>query len=188
MTTEQLYKELHYVNHSREHRKRYALMAVDNPEMLKKVMVIAFKVNDKISCRAAWLLEFTARENLKALFPLLDEFTLNMHKVHLDPAVRPVAKICEYLIETYYSKNNQDIRKFLKEEHIKRIIDLCFDYMITDQKIAPQAYSMNVLYLLGQDHDWIHPELVQILERGYPKGSSGYKARARCLLKKIKNN
>lgn len=188
MTTEQLYKELRYVNHSREQRKKYAMMAVNNPEMLKNVMEIAFEVDDKISCRAAWLLEFTARENLPALYPLLDEFTSNMHKVHLDPAVRPVAKICEYLIESYYSKYNEDIQMVLTSEHIERIITLCFDYMITDQKIAPQAYSMNVLYFLGQDHDWIHPELIQILEQGYATGSAGYKARARCLLKKIKNN
>ena len=188
MTAEQLYKELDYVNHSREQRKKYALLTVNDPKMLAMVMDIAFKVDDKISCKAAWLLEFTARENLAALYPHLDKFTANMHKVYLHPAVRPVAKICEYLIEAYYSKYNTDIRAVLSEDHIERIIALCFDYLITDQKIAPQAYSMNVLYLLGQDHDWIHPELVQILERGYPTGSAGYKARARGLLKKIKNN
>ena len=45
---------------------------------------------------------------------------------------------------------------------------------------------MNVLYLLGQDYDWIHPELVQLLEKGYATGSTGFKSRARCVFDKLK--
>ena len=59
--------------------------------------------------------------------------------------------------------------------------------MITDQKIAPKAYSMNSLFLLGKEFDWIHPELALILERDLHMQSSGFKARARHILKKIKN-
>ncbi len=186
MTTEQLYKELDYVNHSRENRKRYAQLVINNPELLPQVMDILFKVDDKTSCRAAWLMEFVARENLDSILPHLDRFTEEMHSVHLDPAVRPVAKICEYLIEAYYSKHNNHTKEYLKPIHKERIIELSFDYMITDQKIAPKAYSMNSLYLLGQDYDWIHPELIMILERDFHSGSAGYKARARCLLKKLR--
>lgn len=188
MTTEQLYKELDYVNHSRENRKKYAELVISNPELLPKVLDILLRVNDKTSCRAAWLLEFVARENLDAILPFLDRITLEMSKVHLDPAVRPIAKICEYLIEAYYSKHNNRTKDYLKPIHRERIIELCFDYMITDQKIAPKAYCMNSLYLLGQDYDWIHPELAIILERDLHMQSSGFKARARHILKKIKKN
>ena len=54
------------------------------------------------------------------------------------------------------------------------------------EKIAPKAYAMNSLFLLGKDIDWIHPELVTILERDFQMQSSGFKARARHILKKIK--
>ena len=60
--------------------------------------------------------------------------------------------------------------------------------MISDEKIAPKAYSMNSLYLLGIEYDWIHPELAMILERDFQMQSSGFKARARHILKKIKNS
>jgi len=58
--------------------------------------------------------------------------------------------------------------------------------MINDEKIAPKAYSMNSLYLLGQEYEWIHPELVIILERDFQMQSSGFKARAKHIIKKIK--
>lgn len=186
MTTEALYKELDYVNHSRENRKKYATMVIDNTELLPKVLDILFNVDDKVSPRAAWLLEFVAREDLKAILPHLDRITSEMHKVHLDSAVRPMAKICEYLIEAYYHKNPHPVKAILTSTHKERIIELSFDYLITDQKIAPQAYSMNTLFLLGKEFDWIHPELILILERGYPTGSAGYKARSRQLLAKLK--
>ena len=188
MTNQQLYKELDYVNHSRENRKKYAIMVISNPELIDKVLDILFQIDDKVSQRAAWLLEFVARENLDAILPYLDRITEEMHKVHLDPAVRPIAKICEYLIEAYYHKNANHTKEYLKPIHKERIIELSFDYMITDQKVAAKAYSMNSLYLLGKEYDWIHPELVMILERDFQMQSSGFKARARHIIKKINNS
>ena len=186
MTKEELYKELSYVNHSRENRRKYALLVISNPDLIPKILDILFQVNDKISCRAAWLLEFVARENLDSILPHLDRFTEEMETVHLDPAVRPVAKICEYLIEAYYHKNNNHTKEYLKAEHRERIIEISFDYMITDQKIAAKAYSMNTLFLLGNEHDWIHPELITILEKDFNSSSAAFKARARHLLRKLK--
>jgi len=186
MTTEELYKELDYVNHSREKRLFYAKMVIENPGLIPKLLNILFMVNDKVSCRAAWVFEFMCSENLEEIIPYLDCFTGNMNKIHLDSAVRPVAKICEYLIKAYYSKTDNKIKTALQAKHREKIIEACFDYMINDEKIAPKAYSMNTLFLLGKDYDWIHPELIIILERDFLIQSSGFKARARHILKKIK--
>ena len=185
MTTEQLYEELNYVDHSRANRSKYANLLIDNPELIPKLLEILFLVNDKISCRAAWVFEFMCGEKLELIIPHLDKFTQNIHKVHLDPAVRPVAKVCEYLAKHYYSKDVNQITSALTTKHIERIVEACFDWMINDEKIAPKAYSMNTLYLFGNDLDWIHPELAIILERDFQMQSSGFKARARHILKKI---
>lgn len=186
MTTDQLYAELNYVNHSREKRLHYANLVIDNPKLIPKLLAVLFRVDDKISCRAAWVLEFMCHENLEYLIPHLDTFTANIHKVHLDPAVRPIAKICEYLAKAYYAKTPNTVQLHLKPIYQERIIAVCFDYMIRDEKIAPKAYSMNTLYLFGADYDWIHPELVIILERDFQMQSSGFKARAKHILKKLK--
>nr|WP_279309213.1 adenylosuccinate lyase [Psychroserpens sp. SPM9] len=166
----------------------YANLVIDNPDLIPKLMDILFMVDDKISCRAAWVFEFMCGEHLEASIPYLDKFTSEIHKVHLDSAVRPVAKVCEYLVTAYYSKHHHKIKSALVPKYKERIVEACFDWMINDEKIAPKAYAMNALFLLGQDYEWIHPELVMILERDYQMQSSGFKARARHILKKIKKN
>ena len=186
MTTEQLYNELNYVDHSREKRLHYAHLLIMQPELLPKVLEILFMVNDKTSPRAAWVLEFMCGEKLDALVPYLDTFTTQIKTIHLDSAVRPIAKICEYIAKAYYSNSNSLMKSELKDHHKEKIIEVCFDYMINDEKIAPKAYSMNTLFLFGKDYEWIHPELAIILERDFTSQSAGFKARARHLLKKIK--
>lgn len=186
MTKTELYKELNYVNHSREKRLLYANLVINNKELVLPLLEILFNVDDKISCRAAWVFEFMCGKNLEEIIPHLDLFTENISKVHLDPAVRPVAKVCEYLIKAYYSKHNHVIKSHLSETHKEKIIEACFDWMINDEKTAPKAYSMNSLYLLGTEYDWVHPELAIILERDFQIQSSGFKSRARHILKKMK--
>ena len=186
MTTEQLYEELNYVNHSRENRLKYANMVIAQPELIAKLLDILFMVDDKVSCRAAWVCEFMCGEKLEEIIPYLDVFTENIHKVHLDSAVRPVAKICEYLTKEYDSKTENLIRSSLTQKHKEKIVEACFDWMINDEKTAPKAYAMNTLYIMGKEIDWVHPELAIILERDFQLQTSGFKARARHILKKIR--
>ena len=186
MTTEQLYNELNYVNHSREKRLFYARLMQNNPDLIPKLIEILFKVDDKISPRAAWVFEFMCNHNIDTIIPYLDVFTENMHKVHLDSAERPVAKICEFLAKAYTDKTDSKIKKALTETHKERIIENCFDFMINDVKVAPKAYSMTTLFMLGKEYDWVHPELARILEEDFSKQSAAFKARARQILKKIK--
>ncbi|MEM6685710.1 MAG: adenylosuccinate lyase [Bacteroidota bacterium] len=186
MTFQQLYSELNYVNHSREKRNYYAKIVLNNPELLPTLLEVVFTVDDKISARAAWLYEFVARENLDAILPYIDAYVEKMHTVHLDPAVRPIAKVAEYLIEAFYHKKSNRTQEKLTQKHREKITEACFDWMISDQKVAVKAYSMRSLYLLGKEFDWIHDELRMILERDYASQSSGFKARARELIKRMK--
>lgn len=186
MTTTELYKELNDVNHSRKKRLYYANLLIENPNLIPKALDILFMVDDKRSTRAAWILEFMCSKNIKHILPYLDEFTEKMNTVHLDSAVRPVAKICELLAKAYTSKENNNTKQALNATHKERIIETCFDYMINDEKVAPKAYGMVTLFLLGKEYNWIHPELVLILERDFHSQSAAYKARARHILKKIR--
>ncbi len=188
MTFSDLYKQLKATDATRINRKSNALMIKKNPDLVPWVMDILFQVDDETSCRAAWVLEYVVKEDLNVLLPYIDRFTKEMNKVHLDSAVRPVAKICEYIIEAYYGKIDHPVKSILNTEHKERIVELCFDYLITDQKVAPKAYSMGILFLLGQEIKWVHPELITILEQHYSTGSAGFKARARHVLKKLKKS
>jgi len=186
MTIEQLHEHLTYVNSSRENRQKNAKMVLNDLSLLPTLLDILFKINDNVSCKAAWILEYVCGENLEVIIPYLDTFTKNMSKVHLDSAVRPVAKICEFLVKANYSKQDNNIKNELTPIYQERIIETCFDWMITNQKVAVKAFSMNTLFLLGQDYDWVHPELIIILKQDFHSNRAGFKARANHILKKLK--
>ncbi|WP_291864404.1 adenylosuccinate lyase [Maribacter sp.] len=186
MNKEALLNALDYVNHSREKRQEMATLILTNPHLIEPLLSIAFTVDNPISSRACWILEFTAKENLSYIFPYLNTFTISLHKVHLDSSVRPMAKICEYLTKSYFSKKETPCKKHLTNTHLERITSNCFDWLIGDHKVAAQAYSMTSLLLLGRQYDWIYPELRMVLEQNYANGSTAYKARARMTLEKIK--
>lgn len=99
-----------------------------------------------------------------------------------ESSIRPMAKICELLTLTHYKGAHSD-KSLLSPLHRERITAACFDWLISAEKVAPKAYSMQTLSLLGQDIEWVHPELKAVLEQGYASGSAGYKARARRILK-----
>ncbi len=186
MNKAQLYKALDYINHSREKRMEMALLVSKNPHLVQPLLEIAFEDINLISSKACWVMEFTAKENLPYLFPYLNRFTETIGSLKLDSSVRPMAKICEYLVTGYFQKKDAVVRNALKEKHLEEITSACFDWLIGNHKVAAQAYSMTCLLLLGRKFDWIHPELKLILEQNYISGSAAYKARARMTLKKIK--
>jgi len=186
VTYQELYDQLSYVNHSRKKRAYYAQLVIGNPSLMPLIIKILFKVNDPISNRAGWLLEFVCKTDLSMLFPYLDVFTEKMSTVHQDSAVRPVAKICEYLALSYYKKKNPKTIKYLTRIHKERITEAGFDWLITEQKVAVKAYTMTSLFWLGTEIDWIHSELHRIMEDDYHKGSAAYKARCRHMFEAIK--
>ncbi len=173
------------INHSREKRGYFANLIVDNPQLLPELLDVCARVDDEISYRASWGLEFLCKNNLEAILPHLDRLVDLAPKVYQHPAVRPIAKIFEYLIIAYYQQKLPAIRKALTKEQRQKMTEICFDWLITDQKVAAKAYSMTSLYLLGTEFDWIHPELKITLENNYTQGSAAYKARSRMILEKL---
>ena len=88
------------------------------------------------------------------------------------------------LAQAHVNKNDETIS--LSENNLKKITEACFDWLITDNKVAAKAYSIRTLFALKNHFDWIQPELKQILEQDYKKHSAAYQAVAREVLKKMK--
>ncbi|MBU3012008.1 adenylosuccinate lyase [Polaribacter vadi] len=173
-------------NPKRENRQRVADIVLENQNLFKDLVTIAFKVDDRISIKAAWILEWICtHHHLNWIIPHLDEFTKNISNVIFDSATRPCAKICEHLANAYYSKTTNEIKVSLTENHINKIIETGFDWLITPQKIAVRAYTMNTLYLFGLENDWVHPELKHLIETKIIHESKGCKARGKYILNLI---
>ena len=186
MTQDELYEALDYVNHSRERRAYFAQMVIDNPDLFPKFIKVFYQIDEARSARAAWVIEFATKKDIATILPHLDTFLPELNTIHLDSAVRPAAKVIEYLSLAYYKKQHPLSRKHLQAHHKELMISHCFDWLITDQKVAPKAYSMTSLFLLGTEYDWVHPELYTIMEEHYHDSSAAYKARCRHMFEAIK--
>ncbi|MCA0132241.1 adenylosuccinate lyase [Winogradskyella alexanderae] len=182
MTKDQLYRELNYVNATRESRTKYANLILENPKLLQPLLEILFTVNNKISIRAAWILEFVCKQNIALILPHIGFFISNLSRLRFDSAIRPCAKIVEILIQLFYKKKAPVITEALSISNRAALVEICFDWLITDQKVAVKAYSMSSLYLLGTEFDWIQNELKLNLQRNYSSESAAFKARAKYIL------
>lgn len=182
----QLYDKLQYVDHSRENRSKLSKEVLNNTDLLPDLLKICYLNDDKTSIKAYWILEYSCKDSVEIIIPFLDSFIENLDQVNFDSSKRPVAKICELICESYFKKEFVAIKKTLTTTHCNKIAEVCFDWLINNEKVAVKAHAMRSLFLLGNKYDWIHPELKQVLEQGFSNHSAAYKARARHILNKLK--
>ncbi|WP_378188323.1 adenylosuccinate lyase [Aquimarina sp. W85] len=177
-----LFTELNILDHSKEKRKAFCQLLNNKCISVQEILYFAKQVDNPLSNKAFWGLEFICRDSLINLLPHIDEFISILPKVHFNAGVRPAAKICEHLIVEHY-KHEKHVELSLKIR--EAIVTVCFDWLITDQKVAPKAYSMTCLYYLGQEFKWIYPDLKVLLQQDYIAQTAAYRARARHILSKI---
>lgn len=151
------------------------------PQLLPGLLRIGLSEGDDTGSRACWVVEFVCREDLRLLYPLLDTFVAGLAGLGNESSIRPMAKICEMLTQAYYTSGGME-KPPLTENHKELLAARCFDWLIGPHKVAARAYSMECLYLLGSDFEWIRPELKGVLEVNYPSAGPAFQARARRLL------
>jgi len=182
---ETLYEKLNNTKAYRQTRLDVAHWVLERPETITSLLDFCFEVDTKISYKAAWILEFVCIERLELLYPHLDSYFENLPKVYRDQALRPLAKICEMLTKAYYKEKNPLALQFLNASHKEQMTSLCFDWLITDQKVAAKVYAMTALYFLGTEYDWIHPELESIIRQHIYDAMPAYKSRGKYVLKQL---
>lgn len=190
MSKDYLIQELTNIeNAKRDNRQRVANIVCDNTNLIGPLVSLTFEIEDKLSIRAAWVLEWVCTHNdLNLILPHLDEFTTKIRLLNFDSAIRPCAKICEHLAVAYASKKENLVKEALKDNHIDAIIETGFDWLITPQKIAVRAYTMTSLFLFGLSRDWVHPELEHIIRTKIIHESKGCKARGMHILDAIEKH
>ncbi|SEB40509.1 hypothetical protein SAMN04489761_0501 [Tenacibaculum sp. MAR_2009_124] len=171
------------VNASKVNRTKAANIVLNDETLFKELVNFVFQVENKLSIKAAWILEWICTHHgIDYILPHLDIFTKSISTLKFDSAIRPCAKVCERLAMAYDSKNDNNTKTSLKESHINLIIETGFDWLISDQKIAVRAYTMNALFLFGKEKDWVHPELKHLITSKIIHESKGTKARGTQIL------
>ncbi|WP_010517925.1 hypothetical protein [Croceivirga radicis] len=127
---------------------------------------------------ASWLLDHVLRKELALIYPYLNLFCKSISSLKNESNLRPVAHIIEMLVLQYYVKRDKNLITILKKIQLEQLTTTCFDWLIGDHKIATQVFCTTALYHLGTTFNWVHPELIGILENKMDKGSTGFKNRA----------
>lgn len=170
-------------NPKRINRNYAANIVLKHPELIKDLVDLTFKTDDKIAIKASWILEWICTyHGVEKILPYVETFIKHLHLLHFDGTVRTCAKICEHLAIAYDSKTSNLIKENLSNSQIDTIIETGFDWLITNQKIAVKAYTMNTLFLFGKYRDWVHPELEHIIRTTVIHESKGCEARGRKVL------
>jgi hypothetical protein len=180
-----LYKNIANSTAHRPSRDFNSAYIFDNPEALPDLMAIAFDLNDKNHHKACWVLELVFEKHISWLAPFLQAFCNKLAEYSHDGALRSVSKICLFAAREHLKKVRSG-SVFLSENQLNQLTEACFDWLITNTKVASKAYAMRALFEIGKLHDWIYTELREILPKDFPAHSAGYQAAAKDLLRKMK--
>jgi hypothetical protein len=150
---------------------------LENQYFLKDLVALSFKVKDKTHLRACCVLEKVCDTKIELIYPFIDEICNNLYLLKNDSAIRSIGRIILHLIEKhkYQPTTNQ----------LDKITEACFEWLISDIRMAPKVYAMYTLTEIGKSQDWIYPELKMILYKDSGTQSVGYKAAAKSVLSKI---
>jgi len=147
-------------------------------EYIEDLATIACNPKDKNHYKALWIIELISIQKTEVIQPIINAFCDALPKYKIEKAIRPSAKICFQLVKC---KN-----VYLTENQEEKIIETCLDWLINNVKVAPAAFSMRTLYLLGKKYNWIHDELKLILSKDLDHASPGYRFAVKDILKKLK--
>lgn len=180
-----LYKSIENSTAHRPSRDFNSNLIFENLELLPDLMAIVLDVKDKNYHKACWILELVYEKQIDRISPYLDIFCETLSSYSHDGAVRSISKICMFSAHNYIQKQKSG-ECFLTEKQLELMVEACFDWLISDMKVASKAYSMRALFEFGKVKDWIYPELKVILTQDYANHTAAYKAACKDILKRIK--
>ncbi|ESU22082.1 hypothetical protein FEDK69T_20570 [Flavobacterium enshiense DK69] len=150
----------------------------DHPEHLKDLIAFGTDLKNKNHHKAVWIIEMVAEVKTGILLPHIDSICETISAYKNDSAIRGMSRVAFFL----GTSKNITLTEFQKE----KLIEICLDWLIRDERVACKVYAMKTLVHFGKKEPWINEELKEILGRDYVWQSAGYKAAAREVLGRIK--
>lgn len=181
----ELFHQINYRIAYRKNRLAASNWVLEHPETLEELIQYSFHEDTKLATKATGVLEFVCRKDTTLIFPFLDFIFTKLPAAKSDGQLRSFGLICELITIGYYKQKNKKYREALTTNHKEVMTECCFDWMLTNQKVACQARAMTALYFLGTEIAWIHPELTTIIQQNLSQGSAGYKSRGHKTLELI---
>lgn len=173
----EFYKQIEKGTAHRKTRDEHTAFVLSHPEYLEDLATIACNPKDKNHYKALWIIELISIQMPEILLPIIDPFCGALPNYKIEKAIRPSAKICYQL-----TKSSKVTLTKTQEE---QIIETCLDWLINNVKVAPAAFAMRALFLLGKKYDWINDELRLLLSRDLDNVTPGYRFAVKDILKRL---
>ena len=175
---ETLFSRLEKSNAGTDCRNALRDYIFEHPEQLKDLIDFGTDLKNKNHHKAVWIIEMIAEAKTGILLPHIDSICEIISGYKNDSAIRGMSRVAFFL----GTSKNIMLTEFQKE----KLIEICLDWLIRDERVACKVYAMRTLVHFGKKEPWINDELKEILGRDYTQQSAGYKAAAREVLGKIK--
>ncbi|GGG47385.1 hypothetical protein GCM10011414_16350 [Croceivirga lutea] len=186
MTKQEFSKHLSQGRIFMNERDRLVTVVLNNPNLTCHLLDLVLAEDKTEYWHCSWVFDNVMRKNLILLLPCLDTFSNNLKSLTSESVLRPMAHICELLTLGYFKHKNPELRAHLTNNHLEKITESCFDWLIGNHKVATKVFAMTSLFYLGEKYDWIRPELKSVLEQQIHDGSAGFKSRGSKTLEKLK--
>ncbi len=175
--SEQLQTLLLQIKASRVDRQKAAAFVKEHPKTLLSLLDWALSPKKKrLHQVASWVLEFVLIEQTDWLQPHFNHFLNKLPQIQSESSKRPLAKILYYYLKTNYDQ--------LSTPQKKKIIALCFDWILLPSKTATLAFAIKILMLLQKDYPWISENIKDFMQTQMPNPSPGLRASLRSIFKK----
>ena len=180
-----IHQQLEFCSAHRKPREAIRDYILKYPAVFPNLVQMAFEIDYKFHFKACWIVELVADKRLDWLQPHLDFFCNHLKMLKDESAIRPMAKVGMLLVKSNSNDKSQAIK--LSESQLEKLTEICFDWLISETKVAAKAYAIRTLFTIGKKHHWVYPELKIVLEKDYQYHTAAYKAVAREILKKLKS-
>lgn len=146
----------------------------DNPEIFKQFLDIAMRDKGQITMRASRVINFATLKHPQLFEPYASDIAKKLPHIKHHSLKRELIKT--------FAENDFG----LDDETTSDLLELCFRWF-TDQneKIAVQAYALDVLYNISNDFPDLKFELLSVIEQQQEFMSTGMKVRIRKMLPKL---
>lgn len=173
-----LFARLKKSNASTESRNSLRDYIFKNPSLLPALITFSTDLNNKNHHKGVWIIEMLAEHQTEILIPFADTICRTISEYKNDSAIRGMSRVA------YFLGTSNKIK--LSESQQEKLVEICLDWLIRDERVACKVYAMKTLHHFGKKEAWIAEEVKEIVGRDYACQSAGYKAAAREILKHLK--
>ncbi|MGX7667999.1 hypothetical protein [Flavobacterium pedocola] len=168
-------EQLNRINASTLNRKGMRDFVLQHPEHLEELIAFGTDLNNKNHHKGVWIIEMLAEHQTELLAPFADRICTTISKYTNDSAIRGMSRVAYFL--------GTSGKITLTEFQHEKLVEICLDWLIRDERVACKVYAMKTLQHFGKNEPWITEEIRDIVSRDYTHQSAGYKAAAKEILK-----